>query len=49
MKYAEVAPWHNMQKYQVPYGTNKQQVDNMKPGNKKHLQNILLSIICRNN
>ena len=35
MKYAEVAPWHNMQKYQVPYGTNKQQVDNMKPGNKK--------------
>ena len=32
-KYAKVASWQNMQKYRIPYETNKQQVQNMKPGN----------------
>ena len=32
-KYAEVAPWQNIQKYQIPYETNKQEVEIMKKGN----------------
>ena len=33
-KYEKVAPlWQNMQQYQISYGNNKQQVDNIKPGN----------------
>ena len=31
-KYAEVAPWQNMQKYQTAYGTNKQEVEIKKQG-----------------
>ena len=29
---AKVTPWQNMQKYQIPYEANKQQVENIKPG-----------------
>ena len=32
-EYAEVAPWQNIQMYQIPYGTNKQEVEIMKQGN----------------
>ena len=32
-KFAEVAPWQNMQKYQMPYETNKQEVEIRKKGN----------------
>ena len=32
-KYAEVAPWQNMQKYQIPYGANKLKIEIKKPGN----------------
>ena len=32
-KYAEIAPWQNTQKYQIPCGSNKQEVEIMKQGN----------------
>ena len=32
-KYAEVSPWQNIQKNQMPYGTNNQEIEIKKKGN----------------